>query len=215
MSCILVVGSTGCGKSTSMRNLPLERTLYINGENKDLPFKSSKLAKHIRPKSAYEVLAGIKGVDAMDGIDYVVVDSISMLNDMFYIDNIKNADDTRSEWGNLRDYLKELIHWAKLSSKHFAFTGLVKEMYDGKELVTKKYCSVQGSMFQKIESEFTIVLEAIVEANDGKLDYLFCTNKTADNVGTPSKSPMGMFEELHIGNDLMEVFKKIEEYNKD
>ena len=56
-----------------------------------------------------------------------------------------------------------------------------------------------------LEGMFTIVLRCILE--NGK--HLFVTQ--ADG-GAVSKSPMGMFEDLHIDNDLLLVDNAIREY---
>ena len=56
-----------------------------------------------------------------------------------------------------------------------------------------------------IEGMFTIVLRCIVESNK----HLFVT-QSAD--GAVSKSPIGMFEDLTIDNDLTLVEEAIREY---
>ena len=57
---------------------------------------------------------------------------------------------------------------------------------------------------------FTALLFTDVErSEDGTMDYRFVTN----NDGTyPAKSPMEMFEDLYIPNDLGAVSKSIDEY---
>ena len=40
---MLLFGASGSGKSTSLRNLPLEKVSFINCEGKTLPFSSKKL----------------------------------------------------------------------------------------------------------------------------------------------------------------------------
>ena len=39
---ILIIGDSGSGKSTAIRNLPPEETFWINVDRKDLPFKAWK-----------------------------------------------------------------------------------------------------------------------------------------------------------------------------
>lgn len=58
-----------------------------------------------------------------------------------------------------------------------------------------------------IEGMFTIVLGASV--SDGKYTFL-----TQNNGSNTVKSPMGMFEDLNIDNDLNEVDNTIIEYYK-
>ena len=61
------------------------------------------------------------------------------------------------------------------------------------------------------EGLFTIVFWAEVnEINENEREYLF---RTQSGKGTQAKSPMGMFDELFIDNDLKVIFEKINEYN--
>jgi hypothetical protein len=62
-----------------------------------------------------------------------------------------------------------------------------------------------------LEGLFTIILYTKVEKNDSKIQYLFVTNN--DGV-YPSKSPVGMFEELYMKNDLGEIAKLIQKYDQ-
>ena len=59
-----------------------------------------------------------------------------------------------------------------------------------------------------------IVLFSNPQYDDKKINYGFVTNRTIDRSGAeiPAKSPLGMFEEEFIPNDLAFVAKKIDEY---
>ena len=59
-----------------------------------------------------------------------------------------------------------------------------------------------------------IVLFAQPQYEDKKINYGFITNRTLDRNGAeiPAKSPMGMFAEEFIPNDLALVAKAIDEY---
>jgi hypothetical protein len=59
------------------------------------------------------------------------------------------------------------------------------------------------------EGLFTIVLWGEVKESEGENEYLFRTQKGA---GTQAKSPLGMFEEQFIPNDLVYVFDKMNEF---
>lgn len=99
---ILLIGNTGSGKSTSLRNLPLEKTIYINTEAKFLPFKgSSRLKQSIKLVDPDEMLAGMDWIEEQDDVEYVVIDSFSMLMDMWYMKHIANADPRKTQqlWG--------------------------------------------------------------------------------------------------------------------
>ena len=59
-----------------------------------------------------------------------------------------------------------------------------------------------------------IVLFALPQYEDKKINYGFVTNRTLDRNGAeiPAKSPMGMFEQEFIPNDLAFVAKAVDDY---
>lgn len=62
------------------------------------------------------------------------------------------------------------------------------------------------------EGLFTYVFHAVPQSGEGeKMDYKFLTNTDGEHV---AKTPMGMFEDLYIDNDLNEIIKIINEYNE-
>lgn len=62
------------------------------------------------------------------------------------------------------------------------------------------------------EASMTVLLYTHVDFDkDGKANYQFITNRTETY---PAKSPMGMFEDLTIPNDLNTVIQTIENYYK-
>ena len=48
-----------------------------------------------------------------------------------------------------------------------------------------------------------------MKKDGGQIDYVFQTN---DDGVYLAKTPMGMFSDLHVPNDIVEVIKKIAEY---
>ena len=101
-------------------------------------------------------------------------------------------------FGNLVEYIKKIpqdkIVYIIMHEDIDDF-GNVKPKTIGK-LLDEKIC---------LEGMFTIVLRCILE--NGK--HMFVTQA---NDGAVSKSPMGMFGELEIDNDLLYVDNKIREY---
>lgn len=63
-----------------------------------------------------------------------------------------------------------------------------------------------------LEGLFTVVLYSKVsKGDDNKMKYQFVTNFDGE---FPAKSPVGMFKELYIPNDLGFVSKSIDSYNE-
>lgn len=63
-----------------------------------------------------------------------------------------------------------------------------------------------------LEGLFTVVLYTLVsKSSDGKIAYQFVTNYDGKY---PAKSPIGMFKDLYIQNDLGFVSESIDKYNE-
>lgn len=63
-----------------------------------------------------------------------------------------------------------------------------------------------------LEGLFTYVLFTKVLNDGNEIEYKFITN--SDGTCT-AKTPMGLFDELYIDNDLNYVINKIKEYNEE
>ncbi len=62
-----------------------------------------------------------------------------------------------------------------------------------------------------LEGLFTVVLYSrVTKGNDNRMMYQFVTNNDGQY---PAKSPIGMFNELYIPNDLGVVSEIIDNYN--
>ena len=103
-----------------------------------------------------------------------------------------------------------IMEQATLMSDEFNIVFLHHiEVSDG---ITKLKTS--GKMFDNmvtLEGLFTIVLMTKLEVKDGKVDYNFITHSDGNST---IKSPIGMFSEDIIPNDLTIVFEKIKEYEQ-
>ena len=77
----LLVGPSGRGKTYSFRNMDKERTLFINVENKPLPFLPG-FTNTIIPQNSSEVLAALSAGSTNPNIDAIIVDSFSAYVDL-------------------------------------------------------------------------------------------------------------------------------------
>ena len=85
-------------------------------------------------------------------------------------------------------------------------------MYDGDNGVEERYVAVDGNRWKKrVEKEFVLALFTDVRATDDGVTYRFRTNTTGRD---SAKSPMDMFESLHIDNCIKSIIDKCEEYYK-
>lgn len=211
---ILIVGQTGTGKSTSLRNLPREKTAILNAELKPLPFRKAKFALDGQIRNTSQLASAIKSVEKNDKIEYVVLDSISMYADGPVFREMVNGADGYEGWKNYKEHLVKIIENMKTSSKKYIVTALEERSEDINKV---GICSakLQGSLKGGgLESHFTIVFRSMkiddIESPNG-VSYKFATNQIPGEKIT-AKTPLEMFEDLYINNDIVEIYKKIEEY---
>jgi len=126
---LLLVGETGSGKSTSMRKLPLEKTIWLNTEKKSLPFKGQKkLLENVIVKDPDEMIDGMAWIEEQENCEYVVLDSLSMLMDMWYMKHIATApaNKTQQAWGNYKTFGMNILELMKQSKKCYSIKPNIK-----------------------------------------------------------------------------------------
>ena len=194
---VLILGSSGSGKSTSLRNFKEDEVCVLNVAGKPLPFKG-KLP--MVQNATYDSI----GTTLQEGKykTYIVDDSQYLLAfEMF--DRAKETGynkftDIAVRFKNMLSYVAQklpddvIVYF--LHHTEETDTGRIKAKTVGKMLDNQL----------TVEGLFSIVLLA---TTDG-VSYKFITQ--TDGV-TPAKSPMGMFDR-EIDNDLKLVDKTIREY---
>lgn len=78
---VLLVGSSGKGKTYSFRNMNPNTTGFINVENKPLPYKN-KLKYHTRVNTFQEAYDALAEYAKNPEIDTIIVDSLSAYTDL-------------------------------------------------------------------------------------------------------------------------------------
>ncbi len=195
---VLILGESGSGKSTSLRNFEPDEVGIFNVGGKPLPFKKKlKLANHV----TYEKI--IKSLSSPVLKRYVIDDAQFLMSDQ-YFDNINTNDNYglfKSIGCNFRSLIKFVIDQTPddvivyfLQHVELSLTGIIKAKTMGKLLDEK----------DTIEGRCAIVLLCKSE----KDRHYFLTQ--SEGIST-AKSPIGMFER-EIDNDLKMVDKTIREY---
>jgi hypothetical protein len=216
-SIFLLVGKSGTGKTTSLRNLPLDKTIILNSENKSLlPFKgASKVYRHHQVTEISKFLRGLASIIKDDKAEYIVLDSLTFLMSMYETQVICKAANTMKAWGDYQQFYKEFIHLLKTSDKKVIITAHPSEVLDEGTGLINQNVSVKGALKGFIEADFNVVIYTRVVADEetGTIKYGFYTNKTKESLSTSVKSPIGMFESAVLDdNDAMVIFKAIEDY---
>ena len=210
---VLIYGSSGSGKSSSLRHLDFDSTVLINIEGKMLPIRGASKMRQEVPKNLTEVKVAIKKAVDDDSVKTIIFDSLTMFGDnILYPELVRDVPDSRSGWLDYRDAISGMLEYCKKSGKSFVFIALASDVLNEKEAVLKTVPAIQGSMKNSLSSHFTVVLKTNVLVEDGELRYVFQTNKTAKDKDNEAKSPFGLFDELYIDNDVAKVIEAINEY---
>lgn len=194
---ILVVGKSGSGKSASLRNFKKDEIAVANVLGKPLPFKSDIEAPKVDDYNV--IIEAIKRTDKK----IIVIDDAGYLltNDFMNKSSVKGYDkynDMANNFWNLVNSIKDIDGGKTVYLIMHEDTdefGNIKPKTIGKLLDDK--VNLQGM--------FTICIRTMFE--NGKYIFRLKTNGQ-DCV----KTPIGMFDEEEIENDLKIVDTKIREY---
>jgi RNase adaptor protein for sRNA GlmZ degradation len=224
---ILILGESGAGKSTSIRTLNPKETFIINSLGKDLPFKGSNKSytyyhKDTNPEgnmmkttSSAAIIQWLNFINQkMLHVKYVIIDDNTHQSSMEYIRRIKET--SWDKFNDIASNMVTVVEHAKSLREDLTvfFMHHITEVGDG--LVEEKKTKAQtiGKMVNEklssYESFFTIVLLAkkLKDSASGKVEHVFLTH----DADSTTKSPMGMFEEDKIPNDLKLVSDTVNAY---
>ena len=200
---IIIVGPSGSGKSSSMRNLDPKSTAVINTERKQLPFKNANEFMNAPVKTVSEFHSTLDKAMKNDDIKIIVIESFTSL-----IEIIFREADIRYKgfdvWSYYNKEIDRILDKSKNSDKYVVFTA-IDGVYDGDNGVEERYVAVDGNRWKKrVEKEFVLCLFTDIITTEEGVEYRFRTNTTGRD---SAKSPMGMFIDLHIDNCLDKVIR--------
>jgi ABC-type dipeptide/oligopeptide/nickel transport system ATPase component len=226
---IAIVGESGSGKTTSIRNLNPEETFIISTTGKRPGIKGAK--------KKYPDFKVNKETKEMSG-NFYTSSNIEAIKQMMKIVNVKMPNVKVLIIDDFQ-YLQAFEAMARVDEKGYGkFTDMAKHAYEalktgmdmrddlfivvsthsentGDNLNPYYKIKTQGKMLDSVitlEGLFTYVLfTKVIKDDSDSVQYKFLTN--SDGTCT-AKSPMGLFEDLLIDNDLDYVVKKIKEYNE-
>lgn len=197
---VLIIGKSGSGKSTSLRNC--QSFAVFNVASKPLPFRNP-------PKTLntdnYEKIT--KGLSACKAASIAIDDAGYLMTNQFMRGHASKGAGNAifSFYNDIGDSFWRLIEAAKaLPPEKLVYFimhtdtddfGNIKPKTIGK-MLDEKVC---------VEGLFTIVLHS--KYDDGR--YIFATRTDGNDV---AKTPMGMFDDAEIDNDLKLVDDTIREY---
>lgn len=200
---ILIMGESGTGKSTSIRNCDPSITAIINPVGKPLPFRGSKKFATLNGVTDSDEICNFMKDQVRAGKKMIIVDDFQYILAVPYMDRIKETG-----WDKYNDF----------GSNYFKIIDICKDLPDNVCVYYMSHCETLengittvkliGKLLREkitIEGLFTIVLKTGV--SEGKY-YFFTQNSGKDTV----KSPLDMFDSFSIDNDLAYVDAKIRNY---
>lgn len=200
----LIMGESGTGKSTSLRNLDPAITAIVNPVGKPLPFKTDKgkFTQLLNETKSSNIVSWMR-CQAKNGKKIIVVDDFQYLLSIPYMNRIHESGwDKWNDFGD--DYFRLIDVCAELPEDVRVYYLTHTETLDNGVTTIK----LIGKLLREkitIEGLFTIVLRTSVI--DQKY-YFLTQNSGKDTV----KSPMGMFPDYAVDNDLAYVDDKICNY---
>lgn len=194
---VMVYGQSGTGKSTSLRNFKPEQVSVVNVLGKPFPFRNKLNAYRSDDYGAID-----NYIKKTPKSSIVVDDSTYLMTNEF----MRTAGQSGyQKFTTMAQNFNAIVNVARdlPDDKIVYFLGHLERDADGHE----KFKTIGKLLDEKVcvEGIFTIVLKTVVQ--DGH--YYFSTQNNGSDV---SKSPMGMFSDILIDNDLAIVDKAIREY---
>ena len=199
---VLIMGESGSGKSASLRNFAPNEISVFNVTSKPLPFKQGKTKIPKIDNATYTDIAN--ALANPNKRAYVIDDAGYLLSfEMF-----KRANETGySKFTDMAKNFFDMLDFINTKLPNDIIVYITMHTEDDSEMHRVKVKTIGKMLDQnlKIEGLFSIVLRA-VQTEDG---YKFVTR---DDMVSTAKSPIGMWEEDMIDNDLKEVDRVIREY---
>lgn len=195
---VLVLGNSGTGKSTSLRNFKKDEAMIINVCGKGLPFKNDLQVWNTSNCAA--IAASLPGIDA----NAIVIDDF---NYIFQFENMSRvAEGGYQKYNEMAKHFYDVITAARTLSPAKIVYILAHTKTEGDGYIHLK------TVGKLVDNQITPegLCSVVLESTKDESGYHFVTNTTL--AGHPAKSPIGMFESEVIDNDLKAVDTIIREY---
>lgn len=225
---IAIVGESGTGKSTSLRNLNPETTFIISTTGKPLPFRAWKKKyipiKKIEGKNVSgnyyvsskwdQILKILQIIDKMmPHIKQVIIDDFQYVLSYEFVDRATEIGYTK--FSELAQHAMEILRYSEKMREDCKMIFLTHSENVGDNVNPKYVIKTVGKLLSEkvtLEGLFTyIFFTKVNEGDSGRMEYKLITNNDGSCV---AKTSLGMFEDLEIDNDLDEIIKVIDAYNE-
>ena len=229
---ICIMGESGSGKTTSLRNLPPKETFYIDADGKGLSWKGWRKSYSIEngnyarvddPESILRLMLIVNGENCVGYADpgtgkaleiekpqtqfkYLVIDTLNAV--MVAEEMRRSKEKGYDKWMDLATSVYNIVKYAgkfrdDLTIIFLAHTETVNE--DNGYRITR--IATSGRKLQKIKLE--TMLNTVLYCVASEEGHKFITHSDGS---TTAKTPMGAFEENMIDNDIQLVLNALADY---
>ena len=221
----VILGPTGSGKSTSIKNLDPKETmiLALKAINKPLPFKGSMRMYNAENKNYYalnnweNIITYMQSAsDNLKNIHNIIVEDATYVMRTEFFDRVDERG--YDKYNELADHFRKIIaEGNSLRDDITVFMMLHTESIEADGSLIGYKASTVGKLLDKmynpIESVSINLFSQPKYDDKGKPTFGFYTHPMKVNgIEIPAKSPDGMFEEDFIPNDLQLIVNKMKEY---
>lgn len=219
---ILIMGESGTGKSTALRNLDPKKTIIIQPNAKSLPFPGGAVnyvkGKNLFYSNKLETLrATLKAISGTKPeVNVVVLEdfthffSARIFSQKFRSQTSGNAAFQR--WNDFGGDVFDAIFKDATTLREDMYIVIIHHT-EIKEDGTVGFKSA-GKLLDntiKFPSYFNYIFHSVTLDKEAGMQYKFQTNVGASR---RAKSPYGAFPELYINNDLQPILKHITDFKQ-
>jgi hypothetical protein len=216
---ILLYGKSGAGKSTSLRNLPSDKTYVIKPNNKAMPFPGGSVRYKAEGEKKNVVMT--KDVSKIPGLlktiatkypdkKYIVVEDFTHFLNARTLSTDFRAEGGFGRWNDFGADVYEAIAGASEQIRpdlNIIIIGHVESKDDG--MMNFK---TSGKLLDRevdIPSYFTYQFYAHIRKTTEGKHHLFMTNGTGL---IEAKTPMGFFLNENVPNDMMKIIERLDAF---
>ena len=212
-----VMGESGSGKTTAMRNLDPATTFYIDCDKKGLNWKGWRAQynpdkKNYWSSDSFVIVTGLlRKINEQEQFKHIKTVVIDTVNGLRVAEEMRilamQSGDKRSAWTDLASNGWSLVNLALEMRDDLTVIILAhSETISDDNGIIRTRIKTNGRKLEKLvlESKMTTVVWAVRQ--DGKYKFIL----SAD--GSTCKVPLGAFDSDECENDITIVLKALEEY---